>query len=130
MPLPIILIIDDDKLIRWSVSALLGRVGFLVREAATGASGIAAVRLGNADLVLLDIGLPDQDGFSVLKGIQRVRPDLPVLIMTADASAETRERVLRLGAHGHLSKPYDPAMLQAAVQGALKSAIPQDRSAA
>ncbi|HSB81188.1 MAG TPA: response regulator [Candidatus Methylomirabilis sp.] len=131
MPGPTILIIDDDKLVRWSLSALLGRAGFRVCEAATGAGGVAAVHLGRADLVLLDIALPDQDGFTVLKMIRQARPDLPVLMMTADATPETAERATRLGAQGHLGKPYDPTALQAAVRGALKqSAVQSGRSAA
>ena len=128
---PTILIIDDDKLVRWSLSALLGRAGFRVCEAATGAGGMAAVHLDQVELVLLDIALPDQDGFTVLRMIRKARPDLPVLMMTADATPETAERAIRLGAHGHLGKPYEPAALQAAVRGALKkSAVPSARSAA
>ena len=130
MSVPTILIIDDDKLIRWSMSMLLSRAGFRVREAATGVGGLAAVHHGLADLVLLDIALPDQDGFSVLRGIRQVRPDLPVLMMTADATSDSAERALRLGAQGHLDKPYDPAALQAAVRGALNSAAPPGQSAA
>lgn len=127
---PTILIIDDDKLIRWSMSELLTRAGFRVREASTGMGGLAVVDHGLADLVLLDIALPDQDGFSVLKGIRQVRPDLPVLMMTADATFESAERALRLGAQGYLDKPYDPAVLQAAVRGALNSAALPGQSAA
>jgi DNA-binding response OmpR family regulator len=130
MSVPTILIIDDDKLIRWSMSELLTRAGFRVREAATGMSGLAAVLHGLADLVLLDIALPDQDGFSVLRGIKQVRPDLPVLMMTADSTSESEERALHLGAQGHLDKPYDPIVLQAAVRGALNSAAPPGQSAA
>ncbi len=130
MSVPTILIIDDDKLTRWSISALLTRAGFFVREAATGMGGLAAVHHGLADLVLLDIVLPDQDGFSVLRGIRQVRPDLPVLMMTADATSDSAQRALRLGAQGHLDKPYDPAVLQAAVRGALNSAAQPDQSAA
>jgi DNA-binding response OmpR family regulator len=122
MSVPTILIIDDDKLIRWSMSELLTRAGFRVREASTGMGGLDVVHHGLADLVLLDIALPDQDGFSVLRGIRQVRPDLPVLMMTADATSGSAERALRLGAQGYLDKPYDPVVLQAAVRGALNSA--------
>lgn len=130
MLVPTILIIDDDKLIRWSLSTLLGRAGLRVREAATGECGLAAVHQGLADLVLLDITLPDQDGFSVLKRIRQFRPDLPVLMMTANPTSETAERALRLGAQGQLDKPYDPAVLQAAVRGALISASPSGQKEA
>jgi CheY-like chemotaxis protein len=123
-----ILIIDDDKLIRWSLSTVLGRAGYRVHEAATGQEGLAAVESGTPDLVLLDIMLPDMDGFSVLTAIHQAHPDLPVLMMTADATADTAKQALRLGARGHLDKPCDPAVLLAAVSEALQS-HPEGRSA-
>jgi len=119
-----ILIIDDDKLIRWSLSTLLGRAGYRIREAATGKEGLAAVESGTPDLVLLDIMLPDMDGFAVLEAIRYAHPDLPVLTMTADATAETARQALRFGVHGHLEKPCDSAVLLAAVSEALQSITP------
>ncbi len=83
MPAATILVIDDDKLTRWSVSTLLGRAGYHVQEAATGKEGLAAIEEAAPNLVLLDIELPDMDGFAVLKAILEIRPDLPVLTMTA-----------------------------------------------
>jgi len=120
-----ILVIDDDKLTRWSVSTLLGRAGYGVRESATGKEGLASIEEAIPQLVLLDIELPDMDGFAVLKAIREIRPDLPVLTMTADATAETARKALRLGAQAHLDKPVDFATLEAAVLRALKtSALP------
>jgi DNA-binding NtrC family response regulator len=115
-----ILIIDDDKLIRWSLSTVLGRVGYQVHEAATAKEGLAAVEGSTPDLVLLDIMLPDMDGFAVLESIRRTHPELPVLTMTADATPETARQALRLGARGHLEKPCDSAVLQDAVSEALR----------
>ncbi len=119
-----ILVIDDDKLSRWSLSTLLGRAGYDVREAATGKEGLASIQEGVPRLVLLDIDLPDMDGFAVLEKIREARPALPVLIMTADATAESARRALHLGAQGQLRKPIDSATLDAAVSQALQSSAP------
>jgi DNA-binding NtrC family response regulator len=124
MPAATILVIDDDRLTRWSVSTLLGRAGHTVHEAATGIDGIAAIEEVGPNLVLLDIELPDMDGFAVLAMVRERHPDLPVLMMTADATAETARMALRLGAQGHLDKPIDSATLDAAVSRALESSAP------
>jgi DNA-binding NtrC family response regulator len=124
MPAASILVIDDDRLTRWSVSTLLGRAGYHVHEAATGKEGYAALEEVRPNLVLLDIELPDMDGFAVLKRIREDHPDLPVLMMTADATAETARKALRLGAQGHLDKPINSATLDAAVSRALQSSAP------
>ena len=121
MPAPRILVIDDEMLIRWSVSKVLERAGYRVSEAASGRDGLAAIEGDPPDLVLLDITLPDLDGFDVLEAIRQSRPELPVLMMTADATRETARQAFHLGARGHLDKPFDPASLQAAVSDALQS---------
>lgn len=119
-----ILVIDDDKLSRWSLCTLLGRAGYGVREAATGKEGLASIQEAAPQLVLLDIELPDMDGFAVLERIREARPGLPVLMMTADPTVESGRRALRLGAQGQLHKPIDAATLEAAVAQALKSSAP------
>ena len=119
-----ILIIDDDKLIRWSLSTVLGRAGYHMREAATGIEGLAAIETSAPDLVLLDITLTDMDGFAVLKRIRHNHPELPVLTMTADATPETSRRAHDFGVRGHLEKPCDSAVLLTAVSKALQSITP------
>lgn len=128
MPARTILVIDDDKLIRWSVSAILVRAGYRVAEAVTGQEGLAAVRERPPDLVLLDITLPDMDGFAVLTAIRDEHADLPVLMMTADATTETAKAALRLGARGHLEKPVDPASLKTLVSQALGPVAPSKQA--
>jgi len=110
-----ILIIDDDKLTRWSLSTLLVRFGYRVREAASAAEGLASARESPPDLVLLDIRLPDGDGGAVLQDLRQSRPGLPVVMMSADGSQGTVRHVRRLGARGFLAKPCAAALLQALV---------------
>jgi len=119
MGTPTVLIIDDDRLTRWSVSRILERAGYQVREAISFAEGAASTKEQRPDLVLLDIMLPDGDGFALLRSIQASQPDLPVIMMTAHPSQETAQEAKTLGARGHLAKPCDPEKLLALVVEAL-----------
>jgi DNA-binding NtrC family response regulator len=120
---PILLIIDDDKLTRWSLSRILESVGYQVREARSFTEGVAALEAQAPDLVLLDVKLPDGDGFALLEAIQGSHPGLPVIMITAHASQETEQKAESLGARGHLAKPCNPARLQAAVVDALGASL-------
>ena len=124
MSSPLILVIDDDKLFRWTASKVLERAGYRVHEAATGEDGMAAARDRHPDAVLLDIRLPDLDGFAVLKAIRQARPDLPVLMVTAEPTPETSRRALRLGAYAHFEKPCDWTAMLSTVSQVLGSSTP------
>ena len=115
MALPLVLIVDDDKLTRWSISRVLTRAGYQVQEAATAAEGLAAIAGERPDAVLLDIVLPDGDGVSALRTIHETHPRLPVILITAHGSEETVRTARDLGARGHLTKPCNPAELCAAL---------------
>ncbi len=121
-----VLVVDDDKLTRWSVATTLARLGYEITEAATFGEGVAALQRHAPRLVLLDIRLPDGDGFVLLEQIRRRYPDIPVLMMTAHHSTETAKRSLTLGAAGHLSKPFKPADLTRAVASALEGVRPKE----
>jgi len=124
MALPLVLIVDDDKLTRWSVSRILTRAGYQVQEAA--AAGLAAIAGDLPDAVLLDIVLPDGNGFSVLRTIHETHPRLPVILITAHGSEETARMARDLGARGHLIKPCNPAELCAALAVALDRPLESD----
>jgi DNA-binding response OmpR family regulator len=126
MALPLVLIVDDDKLTRWSLSRVLRRAGYQIQEAATAADGLAAIAGNRPDAVLLDIVLPDGDGFSALRAIQGTHPRLPVILITAHGSEETARTARDLGARGHLIKPCNPAELCAALALALGQPTAQD----
>jgi CheY-like chemotaxis protein len=106
-----ILVIDDDKLTRWSLMKVLGRAGYRVRAAASAAEGLAQAGDAPPDLVLLDVQLPDGDGGSVLQAFRRSRPDLPVVMMSADGTPETDRHLRGLGASGFLAKPCAAVLL-------------------
>jgi CheY-like chemotaxis protein len=110
-----VLVVDDDKLTRWSFATLLGRLGYRVREAASGSECLAAMRAEAPDLVLLDIVLPDLDGFRILSEIRAQYPQVPVILMTANPARDTRARARAAGAAEYLEKPCDPAVLEAAL---------------
>lgn len=108
-----ILVIDDDKLTRWSLARALIRAGYRVREAGSAAEGLMHARTTPPDLVFLDCHLPDGDGTSVLQRLRELRPGLPVVMISADATGETARRLCQLGAYAYLVKPCAPASVVA-----------------
>jgi two-component system nitrogen regulation response regulator GlnG len=108
-PLPVVLVVDDEALIRWALSEGLAESGYVVREAATGAEARAAVADSHDVplIVVLDLRLPDVADMSLLREILSVRPDAPVLMMTAHGTAEHAAEARRLGAKAFIAKPFD-----------------------
>ncbi len=122
-----ILVIDDDKLTRWSLGRLLTRAGYRVQGVGFAAEGITQVREARPDLVFLDLRLPDGDGTSVLQVLRTLRPQLPVVMMSADATREAVQRLWQFGAHAYLEKPCAPALVVALAQSLLsREACPGD----
>jgi DNA-binding response OmpR family regulator len=101
-----ILVIEDEARILGFVSRGLVAEGFSVLPAADGNEGLRLAREESCDLVLLDLLLPELDGLSVLEELKRLRPDLPVLVLTARADMPTKLRSFRLGAWDYLTKPF------------------------
>jgi len=114
-----VLVVDDDKLTRFSLSKILGRAGYRIREAASATEGMAAIEEERPGVVLLDIRLPDRDGFAVLRAIRASHPQLPVVMMTAHHTEGMAREAKALGAWAYLAKPCDPAELQSMVSAAL-----------
>jgi len=108
-----ILIIDDDRLTRWSLARVLIRAGYRVQEVSSASEGLTRVQDAAPDLVFLDCRLPDGDGTSVLQRLRELRPRLPVVMISADATRETARRLCQLGAYAYLAKPCAPASVVA-----------------
>ncbi|MBI4564193.1 MAG: sigma-54-dependent Fis family transcriptional regulator [Planctomycetes bacterium] len=102
-----VLIVEDDKLIRWAIFQRLTDDGFEVREAVDHASAEAAIAQTPVDIALVDLVLPDVDGLTLLKRIQEKSPDAAVIIMTAHSSVDTAVQAMKLGAYDYLTKPFD-----------------------
>ena len=107
-----VLLIDDDTELCAMLRKYLSRHGWEVRTAHSGGTGIAAAREHRADLIVLDVMLPDFDGFEVLRRLHR-EMDVPVLMLTARGEEIDRIVGLELGADDYLSKPFNPRELLA-----------------
>ena len=111
-----ILVVEDEARIASFVSTGLTRRGFRVDVARTGPDGLAAVRAGGIDLVVLDIGLPGMDGFEVLKRMRAEGWSLPVIVLTARGSVADRVAGLEGGADDYMPKPFSMAELLARIR--------------
>ena len=111
-----VLVIEDDPDIRTLLRALLGGPGYTVIDAATGRDGLRAFHEARPDLVILDVGLPDLDGWQVLERI-RDMSDVPVLVLTARSSDRDKVRGLNGGADDYLTKPFSRVELLARLPG-------------
>jgi two-component system nitrogen regulation response regulator GlnG len=119
MPDGTILIADDDAAIRTVLNQALGRAGYDVRTTANAAGLWRWVAQGEGSLVITDVILPDDNAFDLLPRIKRLRPDLPVVVMSAQNNILTAITAAERGAYEYLPKPFDLKDLTAIVQRAL-----------
>jgi len=114
-----ILVVDDDRSLRRTLEKLLGAEGYDVATAADGREAQTAFH--TADLVLLDLGLPEVDGLSVLETIRGASSPPPVVILTARDDMQSTVRAIQLGAYDYLVKPPDIERLRLVLRRALES---------
>lgn len=114
-----ILLVDDELAVLKTVSAYLEQDGFSVAKAEDGKSAIESVHSFQPDLIILDVMLPEMDGFSVLREIRQVS-EVYILMLTARASEVDRVVGLELGADDYLTKPFSPRELVARVKAILR----------
>jgi DNA-binding response OmpR family regulator len=127
-----IVVIEDELPIRRGVVDALRASGYDTSDAGDGERGLAeAIRLG-VDLVLLDLLLPRKDGLAVLAELRKVRPTLPVIILTARGTEDDRVRGLKMGADDYVVKPFSARELLARVEAVLRRSAdrPSDVKAA
>lgn len=122
-PLAIVLVIDDEPMIRWAMEETLQSAGYDVAVAATAAEGIALFRARRPGVVFLDVHLPDEDGFTVLRRMKEEAGDRSaVIVMTAFSDLCTAAEARRLGAYDYLKKPFAFDALEALVARAVADA--------
>ncbi len=116
---PVILVVDDDPNISRLVQLYLEKENFEVRLAERGDDALEAFRTLPPDLVLLDVMLPGQDGFQVLKAIRK-SGNIPVIMLTARGETFDKVLCLELGADDYITKPFDGKELTARVKAVLR----------
>ena len=124
-----ILIVDDEPQIRKFVDISLRSQGYATLLAATGQEGLTALASKGADLVVLDLGLPDRDGRQVLADL-RQWSDVPVIVLTVRADEAEKVALLDGGANDYMTKPFGVDELMARIRASLRSARPGREAAA
>jgi CheY-like chemotaxis protein len=117
-----VLLVDDDRQTRLKLTRDLEGGGFAVSQAAGGRAALDMLQSESFDLVLLDLLMPEVDGYGVLaemKADEKTR-DIPVVIISAVENRENVEKCMRLGAKDYLTKPVDAATLNASVSKSLE----------
>jgi DNA-binding response OmpR family regulator len=114
-----VLVVDDDADIRGLLKELLGRAGYDVVESSNGRDGLRALYASSPDLVLLDVSMPELDGWQTLERIRDVS-EVPVVMLTARAAELERVRGLKAGADDYVTKPFGRQELLARVEAHLR----------
>lgn len=117
-----ILICDDQEMMRDSLAGLLAKEGHDVTAVGDGASAVARVESSKFDLLLTDLRMPKMTGLELLSEIKRLRPELPVVLMTAYATVQTAVEAMRAGAYDYIQKPFDGEELKLLVDRTLEHA--------
>jgi len=116
---PTVLIADDDRSIRTVLTQALGRSGYQVRSTGNAATLWRWVEDGEGDLVITDVVMPDENGLDLIPRIKRIRPDMRVIVMSAQSTLMTAVKAAQRGAFEYLPKPFDLQELIAVVGRAL-----------
>ena len=123
---PRVLVVDDDHATRVLCSTVLQREGYHVLEATNGQEGLELALDHVPDVVLLDISMPVLDGFGLaaaLRADERTR-DLPLIFVTAESDPVIKAKAFENGAHGFITKPFDPRVISSFIHRLLAHAVP------
>ena len=120
MPREKVLIVDDEYLIRWSLSENIKEEGLKCLTAESGEQAVELFRSELPDVVILDIKLPGMSGIEVLERIKEVERDVPVIMLTATSQVDVAVKAMKLGAYDYISKPFDLTEIRTKVRNALE----------
>jgi two-component system, NtrC family, nitrogen regulation response regulator GlnG len=124
-----IIVADDDAAIRTVLNQALGRAGYLVRTTGNAATLWRWASAGEGDLVITDVIMPDENAFELLPRLKKVRPDLPIIVMSAQNTLMTAITAAERGAYEYLPKPFDLNELIGVVKRAMVSKGEKRRTA-
>ncbi|HUD51733.1 response regulator, partial [Parvibaculum sp.] len=132
MPSGTILLADDDAAIRTVLNQALGRVGYDVRATSNAATLWRWVAQGDGDLIITDVVMPDENAFDLIPRIKRARPEIPIIVMSAQNTLKTAITAAERGAYEYLPKPFDLNELIRVVDRAMtaprESAVPRQNA--
>ena len=117
-----VLVVDDDELVLIAIQELLTPLGFSVTICSSGAVALQRAASDRFDLIILDVIMPEMDGFEVCQRIRQIGSytETPVIMLTAKSGEEDRQRGLEVGANLYLPKPISPKRLVALVEEAIQ----------
>ncbi|MBZ5497121.1 MAG: sigma-54 dependent transcriptional regulator [Acidobacteriia bacterium] len=121
MPKETILVVDDERLVRWSLQQKLEQWGYHVSLAEDGATALGRVQLDNPDLITLDVKLPDMTGIEVLSELRKRNVQVPVILITAFGVVDDAVRSLKLGAYDFIEKPINFEKLENSLRNAFET---------
>ncbi len=127
---PKILVVDDEKNIRLSLSQALAPLGLPVDTAVNGEEALGKLEDPNLFLIILDIRMPGMDGIEVLRRISELRPDIRVIMVTAYGTVERAVDAMKLGAVDFIQKPFSPGQIRDLTQRVLARGQLNDEKAA
>ena len=117
-----ILVVDDSEDMRDLLQRLLERAGYRVVLAADGQTSLTQAKLHHPDLVLMDLSLPDMDGWEAVRHLRKMREfrSIPIIAVTAHVSPREEERAMAAGCTAHIGKPFDTRVLLQSIARLLK----------
>ena len=119
-----ILVADDDRSIRTVLDQALGRVGYQVRSTGNAATLWRWASEGEGELIITDVVMPDENGLDLLPRLKRIRPELPIIVMSAQKTLLTAVKAAERGAYDYLPKPFDLKELLRVVERAMNQPKP------
>lgn len=122
---PYLVVVEDDPKMRSVLSLTLTNHGYEVKSAATGQEGLELIRQRTPEAVLLDLGLPDTDGFEITLAIRREH-ELPIVVLSAHADEQAQIRALDCGANDFVAKPFRERELMARIRAVLRRPAPDE----
>lgn len=108
-----ILTVDDSASIRLTTRVALSNAGYTVTEAVDGLDGLAKLKVGQFDLVVTDLNMPNMDGLTMIRELRKLPAHMgvPVIFLTTESDADIKQEAKAAGATGWLTKPFDPESL-------------------
>ncbi len=121
-----ILVVDDEPAIRRYLKTSLSAQGYLISEAEDGSAALEALKREPVDLIVLDLGLPGMDGFTVIQELRAGGSSLPIIVLSVRADEAGKVRALDLGADDYVTKPFGIDELLARIRTALRHRLQQE----